>query len=115
MSADGVLTVMTTNHPERLDPALVRAGRIDRKFEFKKPKNKQFVDMFKSFYADAPEELAQEFADIIVNRKEKESRSIATLMELFIYARQSTARECVDKIEEFYPKSGHDHLDWLYS
>lgn len=119
ISTDGVLTVMTTNHPEKLDPALVRAGRIDRKFEFKKPKNKQFVDMFMSFYPDADQKLAQEFADIIVNRKEKEAKSIATLMELFIYAREGTARECVDRVDEFfkefYPKSGHDHLYWLYS
>ncbi|GJM97565.1 hypothetical protein PR202_ga14500 [Eleusine coracana subsp. coracana] len=27
------LMVFTTNHPERLDPALLRAGRMDRKFE----------------------------------------------------------------------------------
>ncbi|KAI9594665.1 hypothetical protein BDF19DRAFT_423420 [Syncephalis fuscata] len=26
---DGIITVMTSNHPEKLDPALIRAGRID--------------------------------------------------------------------------------------
>ena len=30
MSTDGRLMVVTTNHPDRLDPALVRPGRIDR-------------------------------------------------------------------------------------
>jgi len=119
ISSDGVLTVMTTNHPERLDPALIRAGRIDRKFEFKKPKNKEFFNMFKSFYSDATKQEAQEFADKVIDRQEKESRSIATLMELFIFTRECSARECIDKMDEFfkefYPKSGRDHLAWLYS
>jgi len=26
------LLVMTTNHPEKLDPALIRPGRVDKKF-----------------------------------------------------------------------------------
>lgn len=31
--SDGRLLILTTNHPEKLDEALVRAGRIDRKVE----------------------------------------------------------------------------------
>lgn len=33
----GIITIFTTNHPELLDPALVRSGRIDLKHEFKNP------------------------------------------------------------------------------
>lgn len=36
-SADGVFLVVTTNHPESLDPALTRPGRIDRIFTLAKP------------------------------------------------------------------------------
>ena len=32
---DGRILIMTTNHPEKLDPALIRSGRIDCKIEFK--------------------------------------------------------------------------------
>lgn len=32
--ADGVLLFVTANHPERLDPALLRPGRIDRRVAF---------------------------------------------------------------------------------
>lgn len=32
--ADGVLLFVTANHPERLDPALLRPGRIDRRVTF---------------------------------------------------------------------------------
>lgn len=30
MSKDGRLLIMTTNHPDRLDPAVIRPGRVDR-------------------------------------------------------------------------------------
>lgn len=33
-AADNVLLIMTTNYPEKLDPALTRAGRVDMKVEF---------------------------------------------------------------------------------
>jgi chaperone BCS1 len=33
IASQGRLLVMTTNHPENLDPALVRAGRVDRRWE----------------------------------------------------------------------------------
>ncbi len=30
------VVILTTNHVEKLDPAIIREGRIDMKFEFKK-------------------------------------------------------------------------------
>jgi mitochondrial chaperone BCS1 len=36
------MIIMTTNHPEKLDEALIRPGRIDFKYEFKKA-NKQII------------------------------------------------------------------------
>jgi DNA polymerase III delta prime subunit len=33
----GLISIMTTNHPEHLDPALMRPGRIDRVFAFEYP------------------------------------------------------------------------------
>lgn len=36
-TADGVFTIITTNHPEHLDPALIRPGRIDSRFELPMP------------------------------------------------------------------------------
>lgn len=32
--ADGVLLIVTTNHPDTVDPALMRAGRVDRVVTF---------------------------------------------------------------------------------
>lgn len=30
---DGIIFIMTTNHQERLDPAIIRPGKIDRAFK----------------------------------------------------------------------------------
>ena len=56
LNVHGQIMVMTTNHPEVLDDALTRAGRIDRKFEFDLCDTQQALDLFANFYgADAAE------------------------------------------------------------
>ena len=54
LNVHGQIMVMTTNHPEVLDEALTRAGRVDRKFEFDLCDAQQALDLFINFYgADA--------------------------------------------------------------
>lgn len=107
ISMDGVITIFSTNHLEQLDTALIRGGRVDRRFEFVHPSGKQMVSFFKSFYEDAPDEIASRFADLVLSRPEEEARSIATLQQHFIYTRKMTAKQSVELIpkffEEFYP------------
>lgn len=47
---DGVVTVLTTNHIEKIDPALLRSGRIDLKLEIKALKFDQIVEFYKTYY-----------------------------------------------------------------
>jgi mitochondrial chaperone BCS1 len=68
-SKEGRILFMTTNHPERLDPALVRPGRIDRKVELGYASETQAARMFRWFFAGHPlggdgiDNLADRFAD----------------------------------------------------
>ena len=55
---------MTTNHPERLDPALIRPGRVDVKEYFGHASHYQMKEMFLRFYGGS-EDSAVEFANII--------------------------------------------------
>jgi mitochondrial chaperone BCS1 len=51
---------MTTNHPERLDPALIRPGRVDRKIELGYSTPDQARRLFLWFYRGCridPEDL----------------------------------------------------------
>ncbi|KAA0580175.1 AAA family ATPase [Azospirillum sp. B21] len=52
MSQEGHLLVMTTNHLDRLDPALIRPGRIDRRQEIGLATGEQIARMFQAFYPD---------------------------------------------------------------
>jgi chaperone BCS1 len=53
--------MMTTNHVEALDPALLRPGRIDYKLYLGKASEAQKVDLYLRFFPDASEMEAREF------------------------------------------------------
>lgn len=69
----GVLFVMTTNHVEKLDPALLRPGRIDNKLFLGKASDQQKEELYRRFFPDASEREAREFVEA--------SRSAETMAE----------------------------------
>jgi chaperone BCS1 len=52
-SREGRVLFLTTNHPERLDRALVRPGRVDRKIELGRATRDQARRLFLWFYRDS--------------------------------------------------------------
>jgi SpoVK/Ycf46/Vps4 family AAA+-type ATPase len=46
----GRILIMTTNHPEILDDALIRPGRIDSKFKFDNCDRNQIKELFEMFF-----------------------------------------------------------------
>ena len=48
-SAEECITFMTTNHPEKLDPALLRPGRVDYKVMIDNATEHQVKRMFLDF------------------------------------------------------------------
>ncbi len=110
VSTEGTLIMMTTNHIDRLDPALLRCGRIDRRFEFSLPGHNEVARYYRTFYPDAPMEYSTRFADLVFEREEKMARSLATLQQHFIYCRGESAETALDKVDEFFrayfPDSG---------
>ena len=59
----GVLFVMTTNHVERLDPALLRPGRIDYRLYLGNASIHQKVELYRRFFPDASEMEARDFVE----------------------------------------------------
>lgn len=69
----GVLFVMTTNHIEKLDEALLRPGRIDYKLYLGKATDRQKTELYRRFFPESSEHEVREFVDA--------SRSAETMAE----------------------------------
>merc|ERR1719447_1021839 len=48
----GRMMVMTTNHLDKLDPALIRPGRVDLSLELKRCDKKTIGEFFESFFGN---------------------------------------------------------------
>ncbi len=59
---------MTTNHKEKLDPALLRPGRVDVHVELANASHKQMIDLFLRFFPEKLD-LAEEFTKKIPEKK----------------------------------------------
>ncbi len=55
--------MMTTNHREKLDPALLRPGRADMHVELNLASEKQMKGLFSKFFPEATIEQQQAFAN----------------------------------------------------
>jgi chaperone BCS1 len=59
-SQEGRVLVMTTNHPEKLDDALVRPGRVDMKIKFTLANKQQTRELFMRMYCDDTQDLMRQ-------------------------------------------------------
>jgi chaperone BCS1 len=57
-SHEGRVLVMTTNHPEKLDPALIRPGRVDMQVAFTLATKHQIREIFSKMYYSNEQPLA---------------------------------------------------------
>jgi hypothetical protein len=55
----GIMIIMTTNYPERIDEALIRPGRFDFKYEFKKSTRNMMRQMIQFKYELSDEEMVK--------------------------------------------------------
>ena len=58
---ENVVFVMTTNHKEMLDPALLRPGRIDYRLYMGEASDRQRVELYRRFFPEATETEGIEF------------------------------------------------------
>lgn len=97
---DGNIFIMTTNHPERLDPALIRHGRVDLVIEFPAATKEQLKDMLKSFYPEASKDLADRFSDRVSAMFKDSGISMAAVQHHFITHMFSSVEEAVEAVKD---------------
>lgn len=95
----GQIFILTTNHRERLDPALIRNGRVDLHVNFTPATAEQMAQIFLAFYP-GEDELATEFSSKLHALLGKVPVSMAAMQHFFIRNRKSTAEEAVGNVEQ---------------
>lgn len=108
-SNDGILMIGSTNHLEKLDPAISkRPSRFDRKYHFRVPDFEERV-LYAKFWmrklegsqlVEFPEGLCEVVAELT------EGFSFAYLKELFVIALLTIARDVVEDTDEAPASSG---------
>ncbi|OQR73902.1 mitochondrial chaperone BCS1-like [Tropilaelaps mercedesae] len=86
-SSEARILFMTTNYIERLDPALIRPGRVDVKEFIGPATNFQLMSIFRRFYPEVSEAIAQEFISAI--RTHYKDVSMAQIQGLFMFYKHS--------------------------
>lgn len=99
---DDVVVCLTTNHPEKLDPAVMRPGRIDLKVPFKKPTKEVASQYFLTFYPGAAA-AATEFGHSVGIRVQERKVSMAQLQHFFLacHRKEMSAEQASDHIKIF--------------
>ena len=96
-SGNGVILILTTNHKERLDPALIRSGRVDIELKFNHATYEQIEACFRSFYNNGitdNSKYASEFATNLSGllRKHNKHVTMAQLQNFFVIHRKDNAQ-----------------------
>ncbi|CAE7899431.1 BCS1 [Symbiodinium microadriaticum] len=97
--ADGQIFVMTTNHRDRLNPALIRNGRADLHVEFSYASDSQIAGMFARFYPGT-EQRCQDFVTNLRHCLAGRPVTTAALQHFFILHRRSSALQALDSVQD---------------
>jgi len=99
---DAAIFVLTSNHIDRLDPALIRPGRVDLHLEYPKCITDEQIElMFKQFYPEADSTQTRDFVDRVIKvRACFENMSTATLQQYFIVHRTSDLAEAIQSVDK---------------
>jgi chaperone BCS1 len=100
-SSEGRIVFMTTNYLERLDPALIRPGRVDMKEYIGHCTRYQLEQMYRRFY-NGPDvdTCAKQFADNVLS--EKKNVSPAAIQGYFMIHKLSPQDEVVESFRELW-------------
>ncbi len=103
---DGQIVMMTTNYPERLDPALLRPGRVDLKICIDYPTDAQIEGMFKKFYPemekDDEDKLVQEFVSVIKGIDLAGQKISMAMLQGLLVVYRDDPRDAVKNAEQFF-------------
>jgi chaperone BCS1 len=63
LASEGRILILTANHPEKIDPAVIRPGRVDHRIKFE-PTSEWYAQMWRMFFPDETQ-AANDFARML--------------------------------------------------
>lgn len=105
-STEARIIFMTTNYLDRLDPALIRPGRVDLKEQVGFCSEHQLQEMFKRFYKEndqSEESMATQFSSAIIATGKPVSP--AQIQGYFLIHKSSSAQKVVENISQLWDKN----------
>lgn len=107
--SEGRVIIMTTNHPEKLDPAMIRAGRVDRKIELGYATPDQCRRLFRWFFRDgADADVIAELADRFASHVVPDTLCMAAIQEHLLRFRDSPVEAAGSPISDVRFEKGED-------
>ena len=99
VASEARLTFLTTNYPDRLDPALIRPGRVDIKQLIGYCSHLQAEEMFTKFFPESSELERKTFVKNIFNRKSSQISAAQIQAHLLLY--KDDFRSAIENMEYF--------------
>jgi len=93
-SPEGTIIFVTTNHETKLDPALLRPGRVDKQFEIGFAEKEEIEEMFNSYFPDKKKK-ASLFRDSVAGNK----ISTAEMQQHFLKYQGDAELACKNRFE----------------
>ncbi|KAI9032894.1 mitochondrial chaperone BCS1 [Phycomyces nitens] len=107
---EGRILCMTTNHKEKLDPALIRPGRIDVRVHFENATQEQARELFTKFYPGLTDTESQELSKMFAARIPNLKFSMAHLQG-FLMGHKGLPLRAVEQVNEWV--ESHNDKDTL--
>ncbi|KAE9972210.1 hypothetical protein EG328_005135 [Venturia inaequalis] len=103
VAAEGRIVILTTNTPEVLDSAMIRAGRIDRQVALLTISRESAACIFRRMYVTLDSNRSQEISQLAVSFASKlpEASITAAQVQGFLLEHRSHPERAVDLVEEW--------------
>jgi len=120
LEMNGRMMVMTTNHLEKLDPALIRPGRVNLSLEFKRCNKQAIGEFFETFFPNIPLDMEHvqdgvwtpaEVAQICINHQDDVELAIKKIYERKAIPNLIINGDQDEKMEEVMSDYGSDIIE----